>query len=78
MGQNRKTISNIHKQLNQMKAFLIFVSYSNPEMEGQMASGLALVHANTLDEAKEKINDLREKEGMERLPDENFQNATIL
>jgi hypothetical protein len=60
-----------------MKAFLLSFHFEHPQQEGQQVSSIALVHAETYDEAVEKINNLRTSNGQEPIPTENFANATI-
>lgn len=60
-----------------MKAFLLSFSFEHPEEKGQWVSSIALVYADNYEGAIAKVNELREKNGMEAIPTENFSNATI-
>lgn len=58
-----------------MKAFLLSFVYQHPEVEDQNAQSIALVYADSYDEACERINSIRAKNNLP--PCLQFMNATI-
>lgn len=55
------------------KAFLLSFHFEHPEEKGKHVSAIALVYAETFEQAIDKVNSLRD----EPIPRENFNNATI-
>ena len=58
-----------------MKAFLLSFVYQHPEVEDQNAQSIALVYADSYEEACERINGIRAKNNLP--PCLQFMNATI-
>ena len=59
------------------KSYLVSFSSNHPENEGQKVSNVVLVHADSFEEAVEKIKNRRAELEMPLNEDDQFVNATI-